>query len=203
MVFMTACSSFPETFPDLSAEPQSCPPVPLQECPVCSARACPGAPVVERIIEKPVEVQVPVATTAGELNLPVLGAVEWVTLEPPGVRLEARVDTGLDVTTVKADNILELEKDGKRHVSFELVDPASEATYLVETEVSRRISVKRGDSVVEYRYLVKLWVTVGSERSLIDVHLASRLDSDYPLVLGRNFLTDVAVVDVSRHHLLN
>ncbi len=159
--------------------------------------------MVERIVEKRVEVPVPVAATAGELNLPVLGAVEWAMLEPPALRLEARVDTGLDTTTVKADNIQELEKDGRRHVRFELSDPVSGDVYPVETEVARRISVKRGDSVVEYRYRVKLWVSVGDERSLIDVQLDRKPDSDYVMILGRNFLTDVAVVDVSRRHLLD
>ncbi len=197
------CSTFSDTLPSLTSEPESCPPVVVHECPVCSARACPGAPVVERVVEKPVRVEVPVATTAGELNLPVVGAVEWATLEPPGVRLEARVDTGLEVTSVQVANLQELEKDGTRHVIFDLTDPVSGEVFPVETEVVRRISVKRGDSVVEYRYIVRLWVTVGDERSLIDINLDRRASSDYPLILGRNFLTDVAIVDVSRQHLLD
>jgi hypothetical protein len=38
-------------------------------------------------------------------------------------------------------------------------------------------------------------------RARIDVGLSDRDRSDYPMLLGRNFLVDTAIVDVSRDHL--
>ena len=45
-----------------------------------------------------------------------------------------------------------------------------------------------------------MWVTVGDSRSRIDVNLADRSGFEYPMLIGRNFLTDTMIVDVSRHH---
>lgn len=197
------CAGVPEVADEQSGREAACPEIPAQECPVCEARACPGAPVVERVVEKRVEVPTPVPATAGELNLPVIGAVEWVTLDPPGLRLEARIDTGTETTSVHAENVQQLEKDGQRYVQFELVDPESGEVHAVEAELVRRINVKKGESLIERRYVVRMWVTMGEDRSLIEVSLSNRPDFDYPLMIGRNFLTDVAVVDVSQRHLLD
>ncbi|MFV0476902.1 MAG: RimK/LysX family protein [Parahaliea sp.] len=199
---LAGCSLFASQRND-STQVASCPPVILQECPACEAKACPAGPVVERIIEKPVMVPTPVAATAGELNLPVIGAVEWVTLEPPGLKVEGQVDTGLDLTMLYADELQRLEKDGKRYLRFSLKNPESDTLISTESEVLRTIKVRKGDSLVDSRFIVRLWVSVGEERSLIDVSVSKRSDSDYTLLLGRNFLTDVAIVDVSRNHLLD
>ena len=43
---------------------------------------------------------------------------------------------------------------------------------------------------------------VGAIRSKIDVNLSDRTDFEYPLLIGRNFLMDNMIVDVSRHHTL-
>lgn len=203
ILMLAGCGVTPQRETVVDAPASSCLPVPAVECPVCEARACPGAPVVERVVEKRVEVPTRVPATAGELGLTVIGAVEWATLEPPGLRLEARIDTGTETTSIHAENVRQLEKDGKRYVQFELVDPASGEIHPVDAELVRRINVKKGESLIERRYVVRLWVAMGEERSLIEVSLSNRPDFEYPLVIGRNFLTDVAIVDVSQRHLLD
>jgi hypothetical protein len=47
-----------------------------------------------------------------------------------------------------------------------------------------------------------LWLALGELRSLVEVTLSDRLDYEYPLLIGRNFLVDTVIVDVSRHHTL-
>jgi hypothetical protein len=48
-----------------------------------------------------------------------------------------------------------------------------------------------------------MWVTLGKTRSRIDVNLTNRSNFEYPMLIGRNFLTDSLIVDVSRHHTLD
>jgi hypothetical protein len=48
-----------------------------------------------------------------------------------------------------------------------------------------------------------MWVTLGETRSRIDVNLTDRTNFEYPVLIGRNFLTDSLIVDVSRHHTLD
>jgi hypothetical protein len=43
---------------------------------------------------------------------------------------------------------------------------------------------------------------LGQILSKIDVNLSDRTDFEYPLLIGRNFLMDNMIVDVSRHHTL-
>ena len=58
--------------------------------------------------------------TAGDLELPVVGAVEWVTVEPAGLRMEARIDTGAETASVDARDIELFERDGDEPVRARL-----------------------------------------------------------------------------------
>lgn len=203
LLALAGCSVVPELEPVSEQVAPQCPPVPVQECAVCEAKACPATVVVERIVEKPVPAAVALPTTAGELNLPIIGAVEWATVEPPELRLEARIDTGTETTAMRVANIRQLEKDGKRYVLFDLRDPESGRSVEVESALQRKTVLKRSTGSNQTRYVVRMWVSIGEHRSLIDVNLSERHDDDYALIIGRNFLTDVAIVDVSRRHQLN
>jgi len=165
--------------------------------------------VVERIVTKIVEVPAPqpkpvaappATNTAGKLHLPIVGAIEWAKIEPADIWLEARIDTGAESTSVHAEDIQLVEKDGKRFVRFVLVDPKSGNSYQQEIRLRRRVIIKQTAGPSEKRYVVKMWVTLGDVKSRIDVNLSDRKDFEFPLLIGRNFLTDAMIVDVSRHH---
>lgn len=140
------------------------------------------------------------ATTAGKMHLPIVGAIEWVRIEPAGLLLESRIDTGAVTTSVHADNIQLVEKEGKRYVRFVLTDPNSDEKVKQELRLRRRVLIKQSGLPDTRRYVVRMWVTLGETRSRIDVNLSDRTGFEYPLLIGRNFLTDSMIVDVSRHH---
>ena len=115
---------------------------------------------------------------------------------------ESRIDTGADTTSIHAENIQLIEKDGKRYVRFVLIDPGTGETLQQEVRLRRRVLIKQNEGPRERRYVVRMWVTLGKVKSRIDVNLSDRSDFEYPLLIGRNFLTDSMIVDVSRHHTL-
>ncbi len=196
-LLLSACAS-------VDPEPTVCLPVPEVLCPVCpQARACPVTPVEPRP-RRPTEptAQVITVKTAGELQLPVVGAVEWASIEPGPMRMEARIDTGAESTSIHAENIQLLERDGKRYVRFDLLDPATGKPVQVEHRFRRRVLIKQAGGEVERRYVVRMWVTLGATRARVDVNLTDRDNFEYPLLIGRNFLTDNMIVDVSQHHVL-
>jgi len=173
------------------------------DCPTCEPEPCPPPKVIEKLVFKTVEIpQAPEPATAGELQLPIIGAVEWVRVEPPDLRLEARIDTGAETTSIHAEEIELVEIDGRRYVRYVLSDPESGARHPMETRLRRRVLIRQPDDVLERRYVVRLWVTLGAQRARIDVTLSDRAEMEYPLLIGRNMLTDAAVVDVSQHHTL-
>ena len=180
----------------------SCPAPDVVELPV-PAPQCPVPEVVERIVTKIVPAELPpMATTAGKLHLPIIGAVEWAKIEPVGLLLESRIDTGADTSSIHAEDIQLVEKDGKRYVRFVLIDQATGEALQQELRLRRRVLIKQNDGPYDRRYVVRMWVTLGKTKSRIDVNLSDRSDFKYPMLIGRNFLTDSMIVDVSRHHTL-
>jgi len=148
------------------------------------------------------------ATTAGKMHLPIIGAVEWAKIGKAGagktdLMLESRIDTGADTTSIHAEDIQLIEKDGRRYVRFVLIDPATGYRHPQELRLRRRVLIKQTDGSYDRRYVVRMWVTLGETRSRIDVNLTNRTNFEYPMLIGRNFLTDSLIVDVSRHHTLD
>ena len=83
---------------------------------------------------------------------------------------------------------------------FVLLDAVTGSAHQQELRLRRRVLIKQSSGPDERRYVVRMWVTVGDIRSKIDVNLSDRTDFEYPLLIGRNFLMDNMIVDVSRHH---
>ena len=103
------------------------------------ATACPESKVVERIVTKTVTAPLPpMATTAGKLHLPIIGAVEWARVEPADLWVESRIDTGAETTSIHAEDIQLIERDGKRYVSFVLIDAITGSKYPQELRLRRR-----------------------------------------------------------------
>lgn len=128
-----------------------------------------------------------------------VGAIERVLLEPQGVVLEARIDTGAAVSSIDARDITPFERDGKRWVKFGLpLRDDSSRSLQIETPVTRRIRVKRHDRAAEERLVVTLRVLLGPANRLSEFTLADRSNYDYPVLIGRSYLQGLATVDVDR-----
>jgi hypothetical protein len=200
-LLLSGCSLFEVAQPQLD-----CPVLEVPACPVCEQVQCPEPTVIEKVVEVRVEVPAelpPMATTAGKMHLPIIGAVEWVDVEPGNLRMEARIDTGAETTSIHAENIQLVEREGKRYVQYNLLDELSGELRPMEARLRRRVLIKQHKAEPERRYVVRMWVTLGETRSRIDVTLSDREDFEYPLLVGRNLLVDTVIVDVSRHHTLS
>ncbi|WP_444932133.1 ATP-dependent zinc protease [Microbulbifer sp. SSSA002] len=158
----------------------------------------PEVKVVERVIERRVEkiVEVPVAR-----DKLVLGAVEKVAIEPPGLVLESVVDTGSPTSTLQVGKLTPFERDGKDWIRFQIAQPGAEAPVSVELPISRHVRIERLGFESQRRPVVELNLTVGQATHMVEVNLAEAGDFDLPMLLGRNFLKDAAVVDVSRRNV--
>lgn len=191
VLLLAGCQTMPPEEPR-----NECPVVP--ECPVCAPQACPEPKVVEKEVIKYLPTP---ESVASDDAVGVVGAVEWAYVEPGGIFLEARIDTGAETSSIHAEDIQLLEKDGKRYVSFTLENPETGERIPLERRLHRRVLIKQtGDAESERRYVVRMWVTLDKKRTWLDVSLSDRDDFEYPLLLGRNMLIDEFVVDVARHH---
>lgn len=195
LLLISGCSMFQA--PSSPPEVQVCPTPPV--CPVCKPAFC---QVLEKVVVSPTPTPIPSQQTGGELDLPIVGGVESVVVEPPNFKYEARIDTGAESSSIHAENIQLIERDGKRYVRFSLLNPETSELVELERRLRRKVLIKQQQRERERRYVVKLWLTLGGIRELVDVTLSNRADFEYPVLVGRNLLTDTAIVDVSRQHIL-
>ena len=151
-------------------------------------------------MQVPVLVSVPCPENT--VKLQIVGSVEWALVGKDGVRAKARIDTGAKTSSIHAEKVQEFERDGKPWVRFEFDGESGATPVKMERPVERRVRIKRHDDSSQRRYVVKLLMRLGELQEQVEVSLNDRTDFDYPVLIGRNFLTDNAVVDVSRQFVI-
>ena len=132
----------------------------------------------------------------------ILGSVETIRLDPLGIIYEARIDTGAETSSIDAQNIVLFERDGKRWVRFELQDAGQNDPVVVEKRIRRFVLVSQINNLeLDRRPVVRMRLQVGATIETVDISLTNRSRMSFPILLGREFLLDRAVVDVSRSHI--
>lgn len=150
------------------------------------------------------------ACRGGEGDLPVdrivLGRREWVAFPSLGLALEARVDTGANTSSLSATDITPFERDGEDWVRFRLA-LGEEHAYRAEGQpgqferpVERTVTIIQASGEDE-RYVIALPMELGPLTERVEFTLNDRTDLSAPLLLGRRFFMDIALVDVGRKHL--
>jgi len=149
-----------------------------------------AAPVVAVPCPKP-----PKATTQQ-----VVGYQERVWLPDLEFALNARIDTGLQTGTLDARNIEQFERDGKRWVKFEVVNPMTGEPRALEHKLRRTVASSSGDDAIRHP-VVRLGIIVGRLNQTAEFVLYDRARKSYQLNIGRNILQDVMLVDVSKKNI--
>ncbi|KAB0465293.1 MULTISPECIES: putative ATP-dependent zinc protease [Vibrio] len=151
---------------------------------------------------KPVPVEKPVEkvrkTNDGKL---ILGEEEWVFV--PGLKeaFKARVDTGATTSSISAVDIVDFERDGKDWVKFK-IEHDNITTEEISLPVERWVKIKQSSAEgTQRRAVVVAAIQIGDLKDKTEFTLADRTHLSFPLLLGRSFFRDVAVVDVSQKYV--
>lgn len=132
----------------------------------------------------------------------IVGEVEPLYLAIPGLVYEARIDSGATTSSLHATGIQRFERDGERWVRFDILDPASGNRVTLERELSRTARIlQSGSEDAERRAVVELPFVIGDHRQSAEFTLTDRSHLTYPILIGRNVLRDVMLIDVGREHL--
>jgi len=129
----------------------------------------------------------------------VLGLVEKASIHPGDVTVRAKVDTGAKTTSLHCDCIHPFERDGEQWVSVKVEDQSGKVV-TIERKVARTTRIKRHSGESQQRYVIKLGVCVGTVYKEVDVNIVDRTGFNYPMLIGRNFLTGDFVVDPELHY---
>ena len=161
--------------------------VPTEPCPkIEPCKKC--KPCAKPKICKPI-------TIYKEYKKVVLGEVEEVYLPAHHIFLKARIDTGAQTSSIDAQNITAFERDGKKWVRFEVGE--GDKKLLIKKPLVKTIKVKRHGQEAQDRYVVNMRLNISSLSHHIEVSLTNRSQYKFPVLIGRNYLQGVALVDIS------
>jgi hypothetical protein len=154
----------------------------------------------EAFAERPPEVA-RAGKSGNTLEKVIIGEAEYVALPEINEVFKARIDTGAKTTSIYAVQVEDFQRDGKHWVRFVIQHPEAEKTYPLEMAVARFAEIKkRGEEGFTQRAAVSMDLVMGDIRRTVKVNLADRKAFEYPLLIGRDFLRGVAVVDVSKSY---
>lgn len=139
------------------------------------------------------------AALAGDDQDSVFGWVEKATLEPWGVEVKAKLDSGALTSSLDARDIELFEKEGEEWVRFrlKLEDEASGELFTerMELPLYRDLRV-RGAGGVDERPVVLMDVCLGGTVYEEQFGLRDREEMNYPLLLGRRSIGHLGLLDV-------
>ncbi|MBY6185626.1 ATP-dependent zinc protease [Marinobacter hydrocarbonoclasticus] len=151
----------------------------------------------------------------------VLGEVERVFIPAVSRGFDARVDTGAVTSSISATNVRLFERNGEQWVRFDI--PSSETpepakaeegeaaaegeeqaapATTMEARVARFVNIKKASTdEPQRRPVIRTRVQLGDYVTEAELNLTDRSHMEYPVLLGRKFFQDIAVVDVSRKYI--
>lgn len=131
-----------------------------------------------------------------------VGGLEEVWLPDLDFALTARIDTGVETSSLDARNIELFERDGKSWVRFEIINPKTGKSVSVERRLRRTVGiVQSGNSESRRRPVVKMAVVIGDSNQTAEFTLTDRSHMSRQALIGRSILKDVMVVDVSKKNV--
>ncbi|MDR5905869.1 ATP-dependent zinc protease [Franzmannia qiaohouensis] len=139
-------------------------------------------------------------------NKEILGRSEWIGLPDVGTYLKARVDSGASTSSLSATDITRFERDGDTWVRFKLALGEDDVVVeqvrdeWIEAPVIRRVRILQAAGE-ESRPVVRMMMTLGPIREQVEFTLNDRSHLNYPVLLGRRFMMDIAMIDVAETYL--
>ncbi|WP_430459507.1 RimK/LysX family protein [Thalassolituus sp. LLYu03] len=129
-----------------------------------------------------------------------VGETEWIYITPPGHHYQARIDSGAATSSLSAMNITRFERNGEKWVRFWLQHDDEAEPVEVEAPLVRHVRIRQASAEeTDRRPVVALTVNLGTGlQQSTEFSLTDRSQMTYPILLGREFLRDVTLIDVGR-----
>lgn len=121
----------------------------------------------------------------------IIGRTENIHINPGNMIVPARIDTGATTTSLGIDDMQIINEDGTEWVEGKVNDS------VVKFKVLKYIRIKRHGAKSIRRPVTRLKLTLGDVSETVNVTVADRSKFKYQLLIGRNYLYDHFIVDVS------
>ncbi|MDD3008273.1 MAG: RimK/LysX family protein [Arcobacter sp.] len=115
--------------------------------------------------------------------------------------LDAKIDTGADSNSLHCDDIF-IDNENKI-VTFKLLDEVHPAYHgkKIVMPLYKLKKVKSSNGTVQLRATIQVIVSFFGKKYKTDISLTDRSDMKYPMLIGRKFLVNRFLVDVSKEYL--
>ena len=126
------------------------------------------------------------------------GWVERVVILPAGHDVKAKLDTGALTSSINATDIERFERNDDSWVRFTLrytTTQDEEREQTLERPLSRKVRIKEHEGEYDRRVVVELPLCFNGERVEAEFTLVDRSRFIYPVLLGRRFLRERAIID--------
>lgn len=137
-------------------------------------------------------------------HLPHIGWREWVSFtEFGGPAIKAKVDTGARTSSLHAQQVKIVEREGKRLVEFEIHPLQRDGQTTISAVAPflefRRVTSSTGH--ISLRPVVLVFIELMGQAWPIELTLASRDQMGFRMLLGREAVRDRFVIDAGRSYL--
>ena len=114
--------------------------------------------------------------------------------------LDAKIDTGADSNSLHCDDIY---IDDENFVHFTLLDKIHPAyhTKKIKMPLYKIKKVKSSNGTIQIRASIKVDILFFNKKYTTVISLTNRSDMKYPMLIGRKFLANRFLVDVSQEYL--
>jgi len=138
----------------------------------------------------------------------VLGWLESAYIEPWGIKVRAKLDTGARTSSMHATSIEPFQINDELWVRFNIPQPVAKDGVVkedvkVEKPVIRETKIKEHVGESTFRYVVEIEFCLNGRQYLTSVTLADRSNFHYPLLLGRRTLKDHLIIDPAKTFTAN
>ena len=124
----------------------------------------------------------------------------------PSLRLKninVKIDTGAFTASIHCHKISLVKRQNKQLLKFYLLDPShpeyeGKALYVSEFKFKK---VKSSNGLIEKRYVIPASIKLFKKTYPIELSLSNRGSMKYPVLIGRKFLLQKFIVDVSKRNL--
>jgi hypothetical protein len=126
----------------------------------------------------------------------ILGWIEKVQVGKSRLELTAKLDTGADTSSLDASRIRRFRgKDGERWVEFRVGEKTTGRRIRFKKPLVRTAYIKEHKGPSQRRSVVLMEICLGEYLQEVEVTLVDRSGFAYPVLLGRNALEGLAIID--------
>ncbi len=134
----------------------------------------------------------------------IIGSTDCIDFVDAGIEnLPCKIDTGASISAIHASRIRIIEVNGVEQLSFKLLDKKHPEYNGLEIRTSefKEKRIRNSFGQAEDRYRVKLKIRLFGKIFNTFFTLTDRKKMNYPLLLGKSFLSGKFLVDVSLNNI--